>query len=65
MGYIWSGIIGMRLNKLNGRWIDKINETLAISKGWLCNRQGFPVKYDFRRSGAEAELEISSETRRA
>jgi hypothetical protein len=47
------------------RWLEGINETLAISKGWLCNRQGFPVKYDFRESRAEAELEISSETRRA
>ena len=47
------------------RWMEGINETLAISKGWLCNRQGFPVKYDFRESGAEAVLEISSEARRA
>lgn len=45
--------------------IEGINETIAISKGWLRNRQGFPVKYYFRGSGAEAELEISSETRRA
>ncbi len=28
-------------------WKDEINENLAISKGGLCNRQGFPMKYDF------------------
>jgi len=39
--------------------MEGINETLAISKGWLCNRQGFPVKYDFRGSGAEAERKRS------